>query len=375
MVRVLTIFGTRPEAIKMAPVVGMLNKTKGIEHFCCVTGQHRQMLDQVLDTFHIKPDHDLNLMTKDQTLASITTAALNGISEVISKWHPDWIVVQGDTTTAFAGALSAFYNRVKVAHVEAGLRTGDLQSPWPEEANRRFVSVVANVHFAPTKTSANNLLKENISADQIVITGNTVIDALQSVAGRFETDQAIRQKLDTQFNFLDGRKIILVTGHRRENLQEGGLINMCQALKEIAARGDVQVVFPVHLNPNVQNQVQEVLNGVPNIHLIDPLEYVPFVYMLSKSHLVVTDSGGIQEEAPALAKPVLVTRNTTERPEAIEAGTALLVGTSKEELLTHADKLLDDEAEYKKMATAQNPFGDGKASARIVEYLLKGNKS
>ncbi len=359
----------------MAPVVGMLNKTEGIEHFCCVTGQHRQMLDQVLDTFQIKPDHDLNLMTKDQTLASITTAALNGISEVIAKWRPDWIVVQGDTTTAFAGALSAFYNRVKVAHVEAGLRTGDLQSPWPEEANRRFVSVVANVHFAPTKTSADNLLKENISADQILITGNTVIDALQSVAGRFETDQAIRQNLGTQFKFLDGRKIILVTGHRRENLQEGGLINMCQALKEIAARGDVQIVFPVHLNPNVQNQVQEVLKGVPNIHLIDPLEYVPFVYMLSKSHLVVTDSGGIQEEAPALAKPVLVTRNTTERPEAIEAGTALLVGTSKEELLHHANKLLDDEATYKKMATAQNPFGDGKASARIVEYLLKGKKT
>jgi UDP-N-acetylglucosamine 2-epimerase (non-hydrolysing) len=359
----------------MAPVVGMLNKTKDIEHLCCVTGQHRQMLDQVLETFHIKPDHDLNLMTKDQTLASITTAALNGISEVISKWRPDWIVVQGDTTTAFAGALAAFYNRVKVAHVEAGLRTGDLQSPWPEEANRRFVSVVANVHFAPTKTSANNLLKENISADQIVITGNTVIDALQSVAGRFETDQAIRHTLDSQFNYLDGRKIVLVTGHRRENLQEGGLINMCQALKELAARGDVQIVFPVHLNPNVQNQVQDVLKGVANIHLIDPLEYVPFVYMLSKSHLVVTDSGGIQEEAPALAKPVLVTRNTTERPEAIEAGTALLVGTSKEELLAHANKLLDDAAAYKKMATAQNPFGDGKASARIVEYLLKGNKA
>lgn len=353
----------------MAPVIHALNAHPAIEHICCVTGQHRQMLDQVLKTFGIASDHDLNMMTNDQTLGDITAMALNGIAGVIEKTEPDWIVVQGDTTTAFAGALAAFYARKKVAHVEAGLRTGNILSPWPEEANRKFVSVIANVHFAPTQVSANNLLRENVPAADIHVTGNTVIDALQLIVGRLKQNAKLQKELDSNFPFLDGRRLILVTGHRRENFQDGGLANMCKALKIIAGRGDVQIVYPVHLNPRVQTQVQEVLAGTANVHLVTPLDYLPFVHMLSKAYMIVTDSGGIQEEAPALGKPVLVTRDTTERPEAITSGTARLVGTSTSELIDNVTDLLDRPEAYRKMANAVNPFGDGKASARIVQYL------
>jgi UDP-N-acetylglucosamine 2-epimerase len=369
VIRVLTVFGTRPEAIKLAPVVHALNAHPDIEHICCVTGQHRQMLDQVLETFAITPDHDLNLMTKDQTLGAITATALKGIAEVIAMTKPDWLVVQGDTTTAFAGALAAFYAQKKVAHVEAGLRTGNMQSPWPEEANRRFISVVANVHFAPTQTSADNLQRENVPAQHIYVTGNTVIDALQHVAAHMRENPAKQKQFDDMLAFLDGRRVILVTGHRRENFQHGGLANMCKALKTIAARGDVQIVYPVHLNPHVQAKVQDALAGTANVHLINPLDYQPFVHLLSKATLVVTDSGGIQEEAPALGKPVLVTRDTTERPEAIAAGTARLVGTGAEALVANVTELLDRPEAYKSMANAVNPFGDGKASQRIVQFL------
>jgi UDP-N-acetylglucosamine 2-epimerase (non-hydrolysing) len=369
VIRVLTVFGTRPEAIKLAPVVHALNAHPAIEHICCVTGQHRQMLDQVLETFAITPDFDLDLMTKDQSLGNITTAVLNGVAGIIEKTNPDWLVVQGDTTTAFAGALAAFYARKKVAHVEAGLRTGNIHSPWPEEANRKFVSVIANMHFAPTQVSANNLLRENVSATDIQVTGNTVIDALQLIANRLKQNTRLQSELDAKFPFLDDRRLILVTGHRRENFQEGGLANMCSALKVVAKRGDVQIVYPVHLNPRVQAQVQDVLAGVANVHLVAPLDYLPFVHMLSKAYMVVTDSGGIQEEAPALGKPVLVTRDTTERPEAITSGTARLVGTGTAALIENMTELLDNTLVYKKMANAMNPFGDGKASSRIVQYL------
>ncbi len=354
----------------MAPLVAKLNVTQNIQHFCCVTGQHRHMLDQILETFNIKPDDDLKLMAQDQTLGGLTSLALQGIAAVIERRKPDWILVQGDTTTAFAGALAAFYNKVKVGHVEAGLRTGNLASPWPEEGNRKLISAISNLHFAPTPDAAKNLHLENIAPESIHVTGNTVIDALQSVAGRISTDTALHKKIAERFSYLDGRKLILVTGHRRENFQNGALLNMCEALKQIAARGDVQIVYPVHLNPNVQAQVRGVLSNVANVHLVEPLDYRSFVFILMKSDFVVTDSGGIQEEAPALGKPVLVMRDTTERPEAIAAGTAKLVGTSKHELIKSATLLLENEDAYKAMATASNPFGDGNASSQILDILL-----
>lgn len=333
------------------------------------------MLDQILETFNIKPDDDLKLMAQDQTLGSLTSLALQGITAVIERRKPDWILVQGDTTTAFAGALAAFYNKVNVGHVEAGLRTGSLASPWPEEGNRKLISVISNLHFAPTSDAASNLHLEKIAPESIHVTGNTVIDALQSVAGRISTDTALHKKIEERFSYLDGRKLILVTGHRRENFQNGALLNMCEALKQIAARGDVQIIYPVHLNPNVQAQVRSVLSNVANVHLVEPLDYQSFVFILMKSYFVITDSGGIQEEAPALGKPVLVMRDTTERPEAIAAGTAKLVGTSKIELIQCATLLLENENAYKAMAMASNPFGDGNASSRIVDILLSTRNS
>ena len=369
--RVLTVFGTRPEAIKLAPVVLAFADTPAVEHATCVTGQHREMLDQVLAVFGLSPEFDLNIMKPGQDLTHVTTAALDGLGRVIDEFQPDWLIVQGDTTTAFAGALAAFYRRVRVAHVEAGLRTGNILSPWPEEMNRKLVSQLASIHFPPTETAASNLRREGIADDVQVVTGNTVIDALQWVAKRLSDDTTLDARFAARFNFLDPTKrLILVTGHRRENF-DGGLERVCRALATLGSRDDVQIVYPVHLNPRVQETAKAVLQGCQAVHLIDPLDYLPFVYLMRKSYMIVTDSGGIQEEAPGLGKPVLVTRDTTERPEAIESGTARLIGTSSEGLIAAATELLDDQAAYSAMATAQNPFGDGRAAGRIVERLMQ----
>jgi UDP-N-acetylglucosamine 2-epimerase (non-hydrolysing) len=369
--RILTIFGTRPEAIKLLPVVTAFEACPGLTHATCVTAQHRQLLDQVLDVFGARPQFDLDIMKPGQDLTHITTAVLSGVGEVIDEFRPDWVVVQGDTTTSFASALAAFYRKVKVAHVEAGLRTGNLYSPWPEEANRKLVTQVTNVHFPPTETAANNLRREAVPEDNILVTGNTVIDALLWVAGRFDQDTTRDAALAKRFDFLDSdKRLILVTGHRRENF-DGGLERVCRALAEIARRGDVQIVYPVHLNPNVQKTAQAVLAGSSDVHLIEPQDYLPFVWLMKRCYLIVTDSGGIQEEGPTLGKPVLVTRDTTERPEAIEAGTARLIGTATAPLVAAVNELLDDPAAYAAMAHAANPFGDGQASARIVQRLTR----
>jgi UDP-N-acetylglucosamine 2-epimerase len=368
--RVLTVFGTRPEAIKLAPVVLALQDTPAVEHVTCVTGQHRQMLDQILSTFEITPQYDLNLMRPGQDLGHITSTALQGVGEVIDKVKPDWVVVQGDTTTAFAAALAAFYRKVKVAHVEAGLRTGNIYSPWPEEMNRKLVGQLTTLHFPPTPAAADNLRREGVLEGSICTTGNTVIDALQWVVKRLEDDAEFTGSMDAALPQSQvGRRLILVTGHRRENF-DGGLARVCIALKQIAQRGDVEIVYPVHLNPEVQKTANAILNDNPAIRLIAPLDYVPFIALMRRAYLIVTDSGGIQEEAPGLGKPVLVTRDTTERPEAVTAGTARLVGTDSEGLVKSVNELLDDPLVYGRMAQAKNPFGDGKAASRIVARLL-----
>jgi UDP-N-acetylglucosamine 2-epimerase len=367
--RILTVYGTRPEAIKLAPVVLALKADSAIESAVCVTGQHRQMLDQVNGLFEIMPDYDLNLMKPGQDLTHITTAALEGVGRILDEYKPDWVIVQGDTSTAFAGALAGFYRKIKVAHVEAGLRTGNLLSPWPEEGNRKLIGQITTVHFPPTETSANNLRREAVLEKDIVVTGNTVIDALKWVANKLDTVPAFRADYDARFKFLNpDKRLILITGHRRENF-DGGLANVCKALRRLAERGDVELVYPVHLNPNVQATAKEVLGNHPAVHLIDPQDYLPFVYLMQRSALIVTDSGGIQEEAPGLGKPVLVTRDTTERPEAVEAGTARLIGTSEQALVDHATELLDTPSSYETMAQAKNPFGDGIAALRIVAHL------
>lgn len=369
--RVLTVLGTRPEAIKLAPVIKALEKEPSITHTLCVTGQHREMLDQVLNVFQLCPTIDLGLMVSMQGLPYITSAALSGVDTVIEKTRPDWVVVQGDTTTAFSAGLAAFYRRVNVAHVEAGLRTGNVFSPWPEEANRRLLSVIATAHFPPTELARNNLLREGIPERSIWVTGNTVIDALLWMSSRLESDRQLSASVDARLSFLDKKmRLILVTGHRRENF-ESGLEQVCLGLAELAGRGDVEIVYPVHLNPRVREIVFPILGTTKGIHLIDPLEYAPFVALMKRAYIIVTDSGGIQEEAPALGKPVLVTRDTTERPEAIEAGTALLVGTSAAALVPAANRLLDDPNAYDAMAQAMNPFGDGTASRRIVDTVLR----
>lgn len=369
--RVLTVMGTRPEAIKLAPVVmGCLAEPR-IQHSLCATGQHREMLDQVLKVFGLFPDYELNLMRPGQDLGQLTADTIVGVQSTIRRFLPDWVIVQGDTTTAFAGALAAFYERVPVVHVEAGLRTGNLLSPWPEELNRRLITQVARLHCAPTEWAANNLRREGVSEPNLVVTGNTVIDALQWVSARPEADAALRQRLgDCAGDVLSGsRRILLVTGHRRENL-DGTLAAMCDALKVLASRGDLEIVFPVHLNPEVQRTVHERLGHLPRVHLLPPLDYLSFVALLRRSHLVITDSGGLQEEAPGLGKPVLVTRDTTERPEAIDAGTALLVGKSADALLSAALHLLDNDAAYSRMSQARNPFGDGHAATLTIQALL-----
>jgi len=369
--KVLIAFGPRPEAIKMAPVVEAFKKDGAMDVVVAVTAQHRQMLDQVLDLFGIVPDEDLDVMQPGQTLPGLFARILTGMSDVIARHAPDIVLVHGDTSTTLATALAAFYNKVKVGHVEAGLRTGDIWAPWPEEANRCLTAPLSSLHFAPTERSRANLAREGIHEDVIEITGNTVIDALLDVVKRIESDEALASRLGEQLPFLDPtRRLVLVTGHRRENFGDG-FEQICHALKALAQRGDVQVVYPVHLNPNVQEPVNRILAGTENVVLIEPQDYLPFVYLMSRADLIITDSGGVQEEAPSLGKPVLVMRDTTERPEAVDAGTVRLVGTDAQRIVAEATRLLDDPAAYAEMSRAHNPYGDGKASARIVERVRR----
>jgi UDP-N-acetylglucosamine 2-epimerase (non-hydrolysing) len=371
--KVLAVFGTRPEAIKMAPVVARLKARPGrFDVRVCVTAQHREMLDAVLELFRIRPDHDLDLMTPGQDLYGITAGVLGGMKRVLAAESPGIVLVHGDTTTTMAASLAAYYARVPVGHVEAGLRTGDKYAPFPEEINRRVTGVVADLHFAPTEAARANLLREGVPGEAIAVTGNTVVDALLEVAGRIDGDPALRARLAAGFPFLDpARPLILVTGHRRENFGEG-FESICLALADLAARyPDAQVVYPVHLNPNVQEPVNRILGGggKGNIHLVPPADYLPFVYLMTRSRLIVTDSGGVQEEAPSLGKPVLVMREVTERPEAVSAGTVRLVGTDRDAIVREASRLLDDPEAYRAMSQAHNPYGDGLAAERIADRL------
>ncbi|MEO5732853.1 MAG: UDP-N-acetylglucosamine 2-epimerase (non-hydrolyzing) [Rubrivivax sp.] len=373
-IRLLTVLGTRPEAIKLAPIVRACLQQPRIEHRLCSTGQHRQMLDHVLQVFGLTPDEDLQLMRPGQSLNELAAAAMLGVQRVIRSFKPDWVMVQGDTTTAFTAALAAFHERVRVVHVEAGLRTGNLQSPWPEELNRRAIGLFADLHCAPTEWAAGNLRREGIADERIVVTGNSVIDALHWVDSRPDTPASLQAFLGPLAPVVlgSGRRIILVTGHRRENL-DAGLAQMCQSLKRLAARGNVEIVYPVHLNPAVRQQVQGLLSDTAGVHLTEPMDHPCFVAMLRRCHFVITDSGGVQEEAPGLGKPVLVTRDTTERPEAIEAGTALLVGRDGDRLVQQATRLLDDGHAYAAMAQARNPYGDGHAAERTVAAILQAS--
>lgn len=373
--KVLTVFGTRPEAIKMAPLVHALKAREDVECRVCVTAQHRQMLDQVLELFRIKPDYDLNLMKVGQTLKSITCDIVNMITPVLEAFRPDYVLVHGDTTTTFAASLAAFYLKIKVAHVEAGLRTGDIYSPWPEEANRKLTTQLAHFHFAPTDESSNNLLRENVASDRVVVTGNTVIDALLMVKERLGSDSLLTHRLALQFPSLDeGRRMVLVTAHRRENFGKG-ILNICDAIRKLAERyPDIDFVYPVHLNPQVKVPAERALSGIANIHLFSPQDYLPFVYLMTRATVILTDSGGIQEEAPSLGKPVLVMRDTTERPEAVAAGTVRLVGADADRIVLATSDLLDDSALYDEMARAHNPYGDGHACKRITDFLMHGNK-
>jgi UDP-N-acetylglucosamine 2-epimerase (non-hydrolysing) len=368
--KVLLVFGTRPEAIKMAPLVLELKSRTELNVEVCVTAQHREMLDQVLDLFELIPDYDLDLMQPGQDLYDITTKALLGLKGVLETSKPDLVLVHGDTTTTFASSLAAFYQRIPVGHVEAGLRTGNIYSPWPEEINRKLTGSLAQFHFAPTSKAQKNLLLENIDAANVHVTGNTVIDALVQVEKRIAIDTQLNSKLLAQFDFLDpSKKLILVTGHRRESFGDG-FENICQALRTLAQQPDVQVLYPMHLNPNVREPVNRILHGVDNVFLIEPQEYLPFVYLMSRAYIILTDSGGVQEEAPSLGKPVLVMRDTTERPEAVDAGTVKLVGTDYDCIVNEAMTLLTDKQAYENMSFAHNPYGDGKACQRIADIIL-----
>jgi UDP-N-acetylglucosamine 2-epimerase len=367
--KILLVFGTRPEAIKMLPLVQVLARDPDFEARICVTAQHRQMLDQVLDLFAITPDYDLNVMTHAQGLEQITTAVLSGLGKVIDDAKPDRIIVHGDTTTTLGASLAAFYKRVPVAHVEAGLRSGDPNQPWPEEINRRVTDVIADLYFAPTAQSRENLLKENVPAQAIHVTGNTVIDALLATVERLKSRPDLAHGLAERFKFLHPeRPILLVTGHRRENFGPP-FVELCEAIRDLVRAHPIQAVYPVHLNPNVRSVVQQVLAGVPHVHLIEPLDYLPFVYLMKRSYTVLTDSGGIQEEAPSLGKPVFVMRNVTERPEAIAAGTVRLVGTSRSRIFGEVSEIFTNRIAYERMSRAHNPYGDGYASDRIAAIL------
>lgn len=368
--RVLTVFGTRPEAIKMAPLVTALQQNDEIESEVCVTAQHREMLDQVLCLFEITPDYDLDVMKPGQTLSSVTGEIIKRIEPVLKDGDFDLVLVHGDTTTTFATTLAAYYQQIAVGHVEAGLRTGNLYSPWPEEANRKLTGALARFHFAPTEGARLNLQNEGVRSDSILVTGNTVIDALLMTKDRLLSDGVLYRDNARQFCFLrENARMVLITGHRRENFGDG-FERICSAIRTLSNRyPDIDFVYPVHLNPHVQEPVRRILGGCSNVHLIKPMDYLPFVYLMMRSTLILTDSGGIQEEAPALGKPVLVMRDTTERPEAVEAGTVKLVGTDDTKIVQEASLLLDDSVAYEKMAYAHNPYGDGHASSRIVEAI------
>lgn len=368
--RLLLVFGTRPEAIKMASIVEMLKKDPRFEYKVCVTGQHKEMLGQVLKLFDIKPDYDLGIMRPGQTLISITTSILEGLNTIISEVKPDVMLVHGDTTTTLAATLAGYYHQIKVGHVEAGLRTGNIYSPWPEEGNRKIAGALANVHFAPTEASKNNLLNEGVNQNSIFVTGNTVVDSLLMAKKILDENEKLKKDIEQRFNFLaNHKKMILITGHRRESFGKG-FEEICHSIKELSQKfPSVDFVYPVHLNPNVMEPVHRILDNVPNIHLIPPQDYMPFVYLMSKSYLILTDSGGIQEEAPSMGKPVLVMRETTERPEAVIAGTVILVGSSKEKIISNVTRLLDDLDIYNTMARAHNPYGDGRAAQKILDIL------
>lgn len=373
MKKILIVFGTRPEAIKMAPLVKKLEVTPEFETRVCVTGQHKEMLSQVLSIFDIEPHHDLEIMKKNQDLYDITSNIMLGMREVLKKENPDLVLVHGDTSTSSVAALAAFYERIPVGHVEAGLRTNNIYSPWPEEMNRRITGQIATYHFAPTPMAFDNLRKENITEDNIVITGNTVIDALLTVTKRIDENekltQEINQSLAEKGYEITQREFVLITGHRRENLGEG-FVNICKAISELAEKyPQFDFVYPVHLNPKVQEPVYKYLSDKSNVFLIAPIEYVQFVGLMSKSYLVLTDSGGIQEESPSLGKPVLVMRDTTERPEAIASGTAKLVGTNPEIIIENVSRLIEDKPYYNQIANLQNPYGDGKASEKIINFI------
>lgn len=367
---VLTVFGTRPEAIKMAPVIIALSSAPGVNCRVCVTAQHREMLDQVLKLFSIIPDYDLNIMQPEQDLTDITNAVLIGLRSLFQNDKPDLVLVHGDTSTTLATSLSAYYHHLPVGHVEAGLRTGNIYAPWPEEINRKVTSAIATYHFAPTQTARQNLLNEGINPSFITVTGNTVIDALLEVVKRIREDTNMLQSLQERFLYLDpDRRLILVTGHRRESFGDG-FNRICRALSVLSERDDVQIVYPVHLNPNIKGPVKSALRNREHIHLIEPQEYLSFVYLMDRAYLVITDSGGVQEEAPSLGKPVLVMRETTERPEAVDAGTVQIVGTDVDKIVSSAFALLDDSSTYERMSHAHNPYGDGHAAERIVRVVL-----
>lgn len=371
MKKIMVIFGTRPEAIKMAPLIKLLKHNSMFNTIVCVTAQQRQMLDQVLDLFEIVPEIDLNLMKPNQDLVGVTSEVLTKLQPILRQEQPDWVLVHGDTTTTFAAALCAFYEKIPVAHVEAGLRTRNFYAPWPEEMNRTFAGKLAQLHFAPTNKSQLNLISEGVSPNSIFVTGNTVIDALLETRDMLSIDATKRQLVESVLpNWDKSKKLVLITGHRRENFGQG-FINICQAIRTLADRPDIQLIYPVHLNPNVQDPVNRLLGDHPNIILIEPLDYLPFVYLMQQAYLILTDSGGIQEEAPSLGKPVLVMRDVTERPEAVDAGTVILVGTDQEKIVNNVNWLMDDQARYESFTKIHNPYGDGLASKRILHILLE----
>jgi UDP-N-acetylglucosamine 2-epimerase (non-hydrolysing) len=376
--KILSVLGTRPEAVKMAPIIKLLEKTPGVKSRVCNTAQHRQMIDQVLDLFEIKPDYDLNLMREGQTLAHIGAGIFTQLDPILTEFNPDWVLAVGDTTTVVTTSLLAFYHRIKFAHIEAGLRTHNKWHPFPEEINRRLATVTADLHFAPTEWSQGNLLREGVEAEKIFVTGNPVIDALNYVAQQEEpkeiTDLLNDLKIASPATRNDGKRLILVTAHRRENFGEG-MENICQALKELAGCKDVEIIYPVHLNPNVQEPVNRILKGVEHVTLLPPQDYLPMVHLMKRATLILTDSGGVQEEAPTFGIPVLVMRETTERPEGVAAGILKLVGTETSHIVQEAKRLLEDPSEYEKMAKTANPYGDGHAAGRIIQALLNTNDS